>query len=140
MKKKFTILKTILLAVIMLVVGNGCLFGAEIITFEFSALAGDEATATSNANDVNLNASTISRGSGLTANANAQRYNATNWAITSIANAVSGNKYMEFTVSPKSGFQFNVSSIVAQWQRSGTGNTKISLRSSADSYATDLDA
>ena len=46
---------------------------------------------------------------------------------------------MEFTVSPKSGYQFDVSSIVVQWQRSGTGNTQISLRSSADSYATDLD-
>jgi len=140
MKKKFTILKTMLLAVIMLVVGNVSLFGAEIITFEFSALAGGEATATSNANDANLNASTISRGSGLTASANAARFNATNWALTSIAKAVSGNRYMEFTVSPKSGYQFNVSSIVVQWQRSATGNTKISLRSSVDSYATDLDA
>ena len=49
----------------------------QILTFEFSALAGGEATATSNSNDVNLSGSTISRGAGLTASANAGRYNAT---------------------------------------------------------------
>jgi hypothetical protein len=112
----------------------------QILTFEFSALAGNEVSATSNSNDANLTSSTITRGAGLTASANGGRFNATNWALTSIANAVSGNNYMEFTITPNSGYQFSVSSIDVQWQRSGTGNTAISLRSSLDSYATDLDA
>ena len=112
----------------------------QILTFEFSAVAGNEATADSNYADANLNASTISRGAGLTASANAERFNATSWALTSIANAVSGNDYMEFTITPKAGYQFSVSSIVVQWQRSLTGNTAISLRSSVDAYSTDLDA
>lgn len=112
----------------------------QILTFEFSALAGNEVSATSNSNDANLTSSTITRGAGLTASTNGGRFNATNWALTSIANAVSGNNYMEFTITPNSGYQFNVSSIDVQWQRSATGNTAISLRSSLDSYATDLDA
>lgn len=110
----------------------------QIQTFEFSALGGAEASATSNFNDPNLGVSTITRGAGLTASANGGRFNATNWALTSIANAVTGDDYMEFTISPNSGYQFNVNSIVVNWQRSGTGNTGISLRSSVDGYASDL--
>lgn len=111
----------------------------QILTFEFAALAGSEASANSNSNDANLGNSTISRGGGLTAPANAGRFNAENWATTSIANAVSGNDYMEFTITPNEGYQFSVSSVVVQWQRSPTGNTAIALRSSVDNYASDLD-
>ncbi len=112
----------------------------QILTFEFSALSGNEASANSNSNDANLSSSTISRGAGLTASNNAGRFNATNWALTSIANAVSGNNYMEFTVTPNTGYQFSVSSIVIQLQRSATGPRGIALRSSVDGYATNLDA
>ncbi|MCF8409579.1 MAG: hypothetical protein K9G36_11465 [Crocinitomicaceae bacterium] len=125
---------------LMLVLGVGNVWGQAILTFEFSALAGDEATANSNFNNSGLTSSTISRGAGLTAGANGGRYNASSWATTSIANAVSGNDYMEFTITPNSGKQFSVSSIVAQWQRSATGNTQIALRSSVDNYASNLDA
>ena len=111
----------------------------QIITFEFSGLAGNEASAPSNYNDVNLTSSTITRGSGLTASSNAGRFNATFWALTSIANAISGNDYMEFTITPNDGYQFNISSIFIQLQRSSTGPRGIALRSSVDSYATNLD-
>lgn len=113
---------------------------AQILTFEFSSLAGDEATADSNSNDANLETSTISRGAGLTASVNSGRFNATSWALTSIANAVSGNDYMEFTITPSSGYQFGVTSIVIQLQRSGTGNRGLALRYSLDSYASNLDS
>ena len=111
----------------------------EIITFDFAALAGGEATAGSNFNNAGLTSSTISRGSGLTASANVSRFNATNWALTSIENAVTGSKYMEFTITPNAGQKFTVTTIVVQWQRSATGNTAIALRSSVDTYATDID-
>jgi len=124
---------------LVLVLGVGNVWG-QILTFEFSALAGHEATANSNFNNSGLTSSIISRGAGLTAGANAQRYNALSWATTSIANAVSGNDYMEFTLTPNSGKQFSVSSIVVQWQRSSTGNTQIALRSSVNNYSSDLDA
>ena len=113
---------------------------AQILTFDFAGLAGNEATANSNTNNTNLTPSTISRGAGLTASTNADRFNATNWATTSIANAVTGNDYMEFTITPNSGFQFSVSSIVFQIQRSNSGFTAIALRSSVDGYASNLDA
>ena len=112
----------------------------QILTFENSALGGSEATTTSNSNDANLTTSTLSRGSGLTASGNSGRFNATNWALTSIDNAVSGNNYMEFTITPNSGYQFSITSILFQIQRSSTGLSGIALRSSMDSYSTNLDA
>jgi hypothetical protein len=112
---------------------------SQILTFDFAGLAGSEATANSNFNHANLNSSTISRGAGLTATANADRFNAESWATGSIANAVTGNDYMQFTITPQAGYLFTVSSITIQLQRSGTGLTQIALRSSLDSYATNLD-
>jgi hypothetical protein len=113
---------------------------SQILTFEFSALAGNETAAVSNFNDPGLASSTISRGSGLTISGNSGRFNATNWGSGSIENAVTNSKYMEFTITPNSGQQFSVSSITAQWQRSATGNTEIALRSSADNFAADIDS
>jgi len=112
---------------------------SQILTFEFASIAGDEATVGSNSNDANLSASTISRGAGLTASANADRFNATNWAETSIANAVTGDNYMEFTITPNSGYEFRVTSIYFQVERSSTGPRGIALRSSEDGYASNLD-
>ncbi len=131
--------RLLFLSLLMVMMGVRFEGFGQILTFEFSALAGNEVSANSNSNDANINSSIITRGAGLTASSNVGRFNATSWATTSIANAVSGNDYMEFTISPNLGYQFNVSSIVVQWQRSETGNTAISLRSSLDNYATDLD-
>ncbi|MCF8374234.1 MAG: lamin tail domain-containing protein [Bacteroidales bacterium] len=111
----------------------------QILSFEFSGLAGDETSAASNYNDVSLTSSTITRGAGLNASGNSDRFNATNWALTSIENAVAGDDYMEFTITPNSGCQFNVSSIYIQLERSSTGPSGIALRSSIDSYSSNLD-
>jgi hypothetical protein len=136
--KKITFLRIMLVAVVMLLGISGVL-NAQILTFEFASLAGNEATAPSNYNDVNLTSSSISRGSGLTASTNGGRFNATNWALTSIDNAVSGDKYMEVTITPVSGYQFTVSSIYIQLQRSSTGPSAVALRSSVDNYTSNLD-
>ncbi|PSG92528.1 hypothetical protein C7H61_03540 [Mesoflavibacter zeaxanthinifaciens subsp. sabulilitoris] len=110
----------------------------QILTFDFDGLAGNEVSANSNFNAATLNASTITRGSGLTASNNGNRFNATNWAATNIANAVSGNDYMEFTITPNSG-TFDVTTIIFNVQRSGTGLRGIALRSFLDGYVTDID-
>jgi hypothetical protein len=111
----------------------------QILTFDFAGLTGSEATAGSNFNDSNLTTSTISRGAGLTASANTDRFNATNWSTVSIANAVTNNQYMQFTITPNAGYDFTVSSIVIQLQRSGTGPSAIAIRNSLDGYAANLD-
>ena len=131
--KKLTLF---LFFLMLLGVGEG--FG-QILTYDFAGLTGNETTANSNFNNVNLTNSTISRGVGLTAAANANRFNATDWAITSITNAISGNNYMQFTITPNVGFQFDVSSVVINLKRSNTGPSAIVLRSSVNGYTTNLD-
>ncbi|MGD9875034.1 MAG: lamin tail domain-containing protein [Kiritimatiellia bacterium] len=133
MKKFFVALTCVVVGLVSATVAS-----AQILTFEFSTALGSEVTTNSNFNDVNLTSSTLSRGAGLTASANAGRFNAISWAVTNIANAVAGNDYMEFTITPQPGYQFSVSNIYIQFQRSSTGNRGMTLRSSLDSYASDI--
>jgi len=127
--------KFILVSALML---NVVFSWGQILTFDFAGLAGNEASANSNFNNGSIASSTITRGAGLTASTNAGRYNATNWAVTSIANAVSGNNYMQFVITPNSGCDFSISSIVIQVQRSATGPSQVALRSSVDAFASNL--
>ncbi|MFK8058824.1 MAG: lamin tail domain-containing protein [Polaribacter sp.] len=114
--------------------------GQDILTFDFNGLTGSEATDTSDTNNGNIGISTISRGTGLTASNNGGRFNATSWNTGTVTDAITGNDYMEFTITPNATFQFTVSSIVVNIQRSGSGARAVSLRNSVDSYAANLDA
>ncbi|MFH0895911.1 MAG: T9SS type A sorting domain-containing protein [Bacteroidota bacterium] len=134
MNKNFTFLirfsKVLLLFLLLSNYSN-----AQILTFEFSALLGDEATASSNYNDANLTSSTVSRGSGVTTGLNSGRFNSLNWATTA---SIDANDYVQFTITPNSGYQFSVSSILIQHQRSGTGPVSFVLRSNLDGYSSNL--
>jgi len=60
-----TFLRSILRTTLLLALVFGGVKGwGQILTFDFVGLAGNEATATSNANNANLTSSTISRGGG----------------------------------------------------------------------------
>jgi hypothetical protein len=60
-------------------------------------------------------------------------------ARTGVLNtASSGSAYFEFTVTPNSGFSFSITSISFGSRSTSTGPVSFSLRSSADSYASDL--
>jgi hypothetical protein len=111
----------------------------QILTFDFIGATGAPVSFNSNYNDPDLTISTITRGIGLSNVNNNDRFNAQSWALTSIANAVSGNDYMEFTISPVSGNQFEITTIVFNVQRSATGLSAIALRSSIDVYTTNID-
>jgi len=112
---------------------------AQIITFDFDGGTGDEVTVNSNSNDANLNIATISRGSGVVAAGNTNRFNGNNWNTGTLTDAIAGNDYMEFTINPKTSYEFSVSSIEVKLQRSDVGPLAVSLRSSVDSYSTTLD-
>jgi hypothetical protein len=112
----------------------------QIVAFEFNGLNGNEPTVNATTLNSGLSTCTVSRGAGLTASVNEHRFNATGWALSSIDNAVSGNKYMEFTIRPNGAVQFSVTSMVFKIQRSSTGLSAIALRSSVESFATNLDA
>ena len=60
-------------------------------------------------------------------------------ARTGVLNtASSGSAYFEFTVTPNSGFSFSITSISFGSRSTSTGPVSFSLRSSADSYGSDL--
>ena len=87
-----------------------CLFciekvNAQILTFEFFGIVGNETSIISNFNDPNIANSTIYRGLGLTASVNGDRFNATNWSLVSIDNAIAGNNYMEFTITVRNSIE-----------------------------------
>src|SRR5690606_36976160 len=118
----------------------GITFGfGQIITFDFDSYVGDEPLVNSNSNDENLSPSIITRGIGLTPDANADRFNAVNWGGTSISDAITNNDYMEFTITPNLDYRFNVNNIIVNFQRSAQGPNTIALRNSLDGYASTID-
>ncbi|NDE18544.1 hypothetical protein EBZ80_26925, partial [bacterium] len=89
---------------------------------------------TGDVKNANITVSGIGRGSGV-AGANAtDRYNATGWNIASL----DATKYFEFTITPASGYQVSFTSFVYVGAASGTGPTSVALRSSLDSYGSNI--
>ena len=105
---------------------------AQIVTFDFAGKPGNQVTDTSNYNDIRLSKSIISRGSGITAGANQDRFTSTNWKTTTTINL---NDYLEFTVTPNARKKFTITDIVLQHQRSATGPKTFVIRTSIDAFA-----
>lgn len=111
---------------------------SQIVEFEFNGIAGNEVSVPVTNNDANIVVSDITRGTGCTATNNGDRFNANNWTQPSLAAAVANNDYMEITITPNIGCTYDVSSIVLNLARSGTGPPNIAIRSSADAFTADL--
>lgn len=118
---------------------------AQLITWNTFGNAGTETSETSASNSVYLTSSDLILGSGLPGASNANRFGSNNWfdtgntgAGSTLAEAIAGNNYIQFTVTPLSGSAFTPTSFVFNWERSGTGPGSVTLRSSADSYSSDL--
>lgn len=112
-----------------------------LISYDFATYLGTEVEGTSAVSGVVGMASPayITRGAGVTPTANGGRFNANGWdAYTDTASALAGGNYFEFTVSPDVSYSLNVTSVFFQIQRSNTGASNYVLRSSADSYVSDL--
>ena len=108
---------------------------AQVVTFDFGGIAGDETIVVSNSNASYVTTSSITRGSGVSAAANADRINSTGWTT---AASLDVNDYYEFTITPTPGCNFSITSIQMYHQRSGTGPRTFELRSNLDGYATTL--
>lgn len=111
----------------------------NLLTFEFAGLAGNEETAISNYNDSHLEISKISRGKGLTPRNYSNSFSAGNWGVNNIPTSVVDSNYMEFSIRPKTGYKFSVSSVHLQMRRSEFGSRVIALRSSLDDFSNNLD-
>ncbi|HMU47756.1 MAG TPA: T9SS type A sorting domain-containing protein [Chitinophagaceae bacterium] len=117
---------------------------AQLLQWNTFGNAGTETAEPSVFNDANISSSNLTLGSGVTPAANGNRFGGNNWFNTgntnpnTLAEAVTGNDYIQFIVTPNPGFSFTPTSFVFSWDHSGTGPASVTLRSSVDGYTADL--
>ena len=124
----------------------GCLSAnaATLVEWNTAGNAGTETSEPSVFNIVGLQSSTLTLGPGVTAASNGNRFGGSGWFDagntnpSTLAEAISGNSYIEFTITPTNGYSFSVTSFSFIWDFSSTGPKSVALFSSIDSYSTSL--
>jgi hypothetical protein len=117
---------------------------ASLLEFNTAGNLGTETTEPSTFNDPSVTASTLTFGAGVTAASNGNRFGGSNWFDTgdtnptTLAESVAGNDYIQFTITPTAGSTYDVTNLQFIWDRSSTGPSGVTLRSSIDGYASDL--
>lgn len=114
-----------------------------LISWDFSAYVGNETigtatTVSSYISDISPSGK-IQRGLGLTASNNANRFNGKKWGLSDLATAITDEDYMEWTIEPELGYKITITSLEFNYQKSSTGPSLLTIRSSSDGYASDLD-
>ncbi|WP_281336401.1 T9SS sorting signal type C domain-containing protein [Flavobacterium eburneipallidum] len=142
--KSKTTIKGLLLVFALLLMNTQSSWGQKLLQWNTSGNLGTETTEPTFVNDVNINASNLTQGS-IVAAANGNRFGGSGWfdsgntvAGNTLTEAVSGNNYIQFIVTPNSGYSFTPTSFVFKWDRSGTGPSNVTLRSSVDNFTSDL--
>jgi hypothetical protein len=117
----------------------------QLLQWNTFANGGTETTEPSVFNDANVSSADLTFGAGVTAAANGNRFGGNGWwntgntvAGNTITEAVTGNDYIQFVVTPNSGYSFTPTSFIFSWDRSTTGPNKVTLRSSVDGFTNDL--
>ncbi|MCX6273724.1 MAG: HYR domain-containing protein [Bacteroidetes bacterium] len=123
--------------------GNIC--KAQLLQWNTFGNVGTETTEPSVFNDVNIAGSVNLTIGTITPATNANRFGGSGWFDTgntvagnTLAEAIAGNDYIQFVVTPNAGFSFTATSLVFTWDRSTTGPSSVTLRSSADGFVSDL--
>lgn len=110
-----------------------------LIGFNFAGYAGSEVQGTSTVFAAGMqNPAYLTRGAGLVPSANGNSMRSANWASADVGAAITANDYFTWTISADSGNAFDATNVVFNWSYSGTGPSTMSLRSSADGFASDL--
>ncbi len=114
----------------------------QAVSWELSAEPGDQASSTANNVAANFNATTLTRGGGVTATTGAGSMNSSAWFTgatpTTLAQAIAGNDFYEFTVSTSNCLFFNPTTIQIVLRSSATGPNTATLRCSSNGFATDI--
>jgi hypothetical protein len=137
-KYKIHLLTAILLNILMSNVG----FSQSVFTNPISGTNPNTSNpyTTGQTVDANITVSGIGRGAGINGTNANNRYNANSWNVASLADAITNNKYFEFTLSPNAGFEINFTSFVYTGQASGTGPTSVAFRASTDGFSSNIGA
>jgi hypothetical protein len=117
---------------------------AQILQWNTWNLAGTEGTVNSVYNDPNVSAAALAVGPGVNPATNSNRLGGTAWFDTGDSNpttlleSIAGGDYIQFTVTPNAGYMFSATNFSFIWDRSSTGPGNVTLRSSLDSFSSDL--
>ncbi|MES2412026.1 MAG: T9SS sorting signal type C domain-containing protein [Bacteroidota bacterium] len=116
---------------------------AQLLQWNTFGNTGTETTEPSFSSAAGISISNLTLGS-VSAAGNANRFGGSNWFDTgdtnptTLAQSITGNDYIEFTVTPTGGVTFTPTSFVFSWDHSASGPNSVALRSSADLYAANL--
>ena len=131
--------KTLLFSIFLMVHLAIC---AQAVSWELSAQAGNQATNLGTNNNANFDNCVLSRGAGITATTGAGSMNASGWFAgstpTTLAQAITGNDYYEFTVNTINCLFFNPTTIRIVLRSSATGPNTATLRCSSNGFTTDI--
>lgn len=115
---------------------------AQAVAWELSAQPGDQASNTAAFQGANFDNCNLVRGSGVTASTGAGSMNSSGWfsgsTPTTLANAIAGNDYYEFTINTINCLFFNPTTIKIVLRSSATGPNTATLRCSSDGFSTDI--
>lgn len=133
------------LALVFLLIGFTPMLTAQLLQWNTFGNTGTELTEPSVFNNANITTSDLTFGAGIVPAGNGLRFGGTNWfdtgntvAGSTIAEAIAGNNYLQFIVTPNFNYAFTPTSFVFSWGRSGTGPVNVALRSSVDGFASNL--
>ncbi len=115
-----------------------------LLAWNTNGNAGTETTEPSSQNHPNIQPADLTLGDGVTATGNGNRFGGNAWfdtgdtSPTTLAESIAGNDYIEFILTPQVGTSVTPTVFNFVFDRSGTGPANVTLRSSADGFATDL--
>ena len=114
----------------------------QLLTWNTYGNLGSETTKASSSNNANIAASNLTKGT-IDNSTNGNRFGGQQWfktgntaAGSTLGEAIAGGAYIQFIVTPNSGYSFTPTSLVFQFDNSSTGPKNLALRSSLDNYAT----
>jgi hypothetical protein len=108
---------------------------AQLVTFSFSGATGDETTFSPDAQSISATVGSMSRGLGLTTSSSTGTFSSKSWTTASVLDSTD---YYSFSITPSTGFGMTLTSLALDERRSLTGIRNWSVRSSLDSFASDL--
>ncbi len=116
-----------------------------LIGWDVAGLTGGEPNVAPTYVAPNLATNTILvRGSGLTTTLAANAFIAGSWTmpanVSTVNDAINSNDYFSFTITADSGYTLDLTNVNMRVSRSNTGASNLTLRSSADGFASDLGA
>lgn len=109
---------------------------AQIAAWNFDGNAGNEISVNATTSSSNISLPVITRGVGINPASLANSFNSNQFSSTNFTEAINNEEYIEFSITPNSGFTVSLSTLDANFRRSNTGPDTFRWQYSLDGFAT----